>query len=133
MSNFAAPAVVKAYIDNIVRVGRTFLYVPDDAAAPYQPLAHGARMFVLVSSGAARLAGAPGHAVEARNLAGLGEGRRRQDRAEPRGQHGRARPGGPMRKRLWAQRLHRIQLCLHVLKWYRGGGRYGFFEGGQRH
>ena len=52
MSNFAAPAVFKAYIDNIVRVGRTFLYVPDDAAAPYRPLVHGKRMFVLVSSGA---------------------------------------------------------------------------------
>jgi FMN-dependent NADH-azoreductase len=53
MSNFAAPAVFKAYIDNIVRVGRTFLYVPDNAAAPYQPLVHGKRMFVGVSSGAA--------------------------------------------------------------------------------
>jgi FMN-dependent NADH-azoreductase len=53
MSNFAAPAVFKAYIDNIVRVGRTFLYVPDDAATPYQPLVHGKRMFVVVSSGAA--------------------------------------------------------------------------------
>jgi len=52
MSNFAAPAVFKAYIDNIVRVGRTFLYVADDAASPYKPLVHGKRMFVLVSSGA---------------------------------------------------------------------------------
>jgi FMN-dependent NADH-azoreductase len=53
MSNFATPAVFKAYIDNIVRVGRTFLYVPDDAAGPYKPLVHGKRMFVMVSSGAA--------------------------------------------------------------------------------
>jgi FMN-dependent NADH-azoreductase len=53
MSNFAVPAVFKAYIDQIVRVGRTFLYVPEDAAAPYRPLVHGKRMFVLVSSGAA--------------------------------------------------------------------------------
>jgi FMN-dependent NADH-azoreductase len=53
MSNFAAPAVFKAYIDNVVRVGRTFLYIPDDAVAPYKPLVHGKRMFVLVSSGAA--------------------------------------------------------------------------------
>jgi FMN-dependent NADH-azoreductase len=53
MSNFAAPAVFKAYIDNIVRVGRTFLYVPDDGASPYRPLVHGKRMFVVVSSGAA--------------------------------------------------------------------------------
>ena len=53
MSNFAAPAVFKAYIDNIVRVGRTFLYVPDNAATPYQPLVLGKRMFVVVSSGAA--------------------------------------------------------------------------------
>jgi FMN-dependent NADH-azoreductase len=53
MSNFAAPAVFKAYIDNIVRVGRTFLYVPDDGASPYKPLVHGKRMFVVVSSGAA--------------------------------------------------------------------------------
>jgi FMN-dependent NADH-azoreductase len=53
MFNFGVPAVFKAYIDNIVRVGRTFLYVPDDAEAPYKPLVHGKRMFVLVSSGAA--------------------------------------------------------------------------------
>jgi FMN-dependent NADH-azoreductase len=52
MSNFAAPAVFKAYIDNIVRVGRTFLYVPEDPAGPYKPLVHGKRMFVFVSSGA---------------------------------------------------------------------------------
>jgi FMN-dependent NADH-azoreductase len=52
MSNFAASSVFKAYIDNIVRVGRTFLFVPEDAASPYKPLVHGKRMFVLVSSGA---------------------------------------------------------------------------------
>jgi FMN-dependent NADH-azoreductase len=52
MSNFAAPAVFKAYIDNIVRVGRTFLYAPDDPSGPYKPLVHGKRLFVLVSSGA---------------------------------------------------------------------------------
>jgi len=40
MSNFAAPSVFKAYIDNIVRVGRTFQFVPEDAAAPYKPLVH---------------------------------------------------------------------------------------------
>ena len=53
MLNFAAPAVFKAYIDNIVRVGRTFLFVPNDAAAPYQPLVHGKRMYIVVSSGSA--------------------------------------------------------------------------------
>lgn len=49
--NFATPSVFKAYIDNVVRVGRTFLFEPEDAAAQYKPLVHGKRMFVLVSSG----------------------------------------------------------------------------------
>lgn len=49
--NFAVPSVFKAYVDNIVRVGRTFLFEPEDVNATYKPLVHGKRMFVLVSSG----------------------------------------------------------------------------------
>lgn len=49
--NFSTPSVFKAYVDNIVRVGRTFLFEPQDVAAQYKPLVHGKRMFVLVSSG----------------------------------------------------------------------------------
>lgn len=49
--NFATPSIFKAYVDNIVRVGRTFLFEPEDVTAQYKPLVHGKRMFVLVSSG----------------------------------------------------------------------------------
>jgi FMN-dependent NADH-azoreductase len=51
MYNFSVPSAFKAYIDNIVRVNRTFLFTPQDTNAPYKPLLHGKKMFVVVSSG----------------------------------------------------------------------------------
>lgn len=51
MYNFGIPATLKAYIDQIVRVGRTFAFEPEDAVQPYKPLAHGKRAFIIVASG----------------------------------------------------------------------------------
>ena len=51
MYNFGIPATLKAYIDQVVRIGRTFAFEPQDAAQPYKPLTHGKRAFVIVSSG----------------------------------------------------------------------------------
>lgn len=51
MYNFAMPSSFKAYIDQIVRVGRTFAFEPEDAAQPYKPLVHGKKMFVFVATG----------------------------------------------------------------------------------
>ena len=45
MYNFSIPSTLKAYIDNVVRVGRTFTY-PD-----YQGLATGKKMFILCARG----------------------------------------------------------------------------------
>ncbi|MFC9664145.1 FMN-dependent NADH-azoreductase [Nocardia sp. NPDC127606] len=50
MYNFGVPAMLKAYIDQIVRVGRTFSFDPE-AAAPYTPLTAGKRAFVIVGTG----------------------------------------------------------------------------------
>ncbi|MEU4414144.1 FMN-dependent NADH-azoreductase [Nocardia salmonicida] len=50
MYNFGVPAMLKAYIDQIVRIGRTFSFDPD-AAAPYTPLTSGKRAFVIVGTG----------------------------------------------------------------------------------
>ncbi|MFD8104181.1 FMN-dependent NADH-azoreductase [Nocardia fluminea] len=50
MYNFGVPAMLKAYIDQIVRVGRTFSFDPE-AAAPYTPLMSGKRAFVIVGTG----------------------------------------------------------------------------------
>jgi FMN-dependent NADH-azoreductase len=51
MYNFGIPAALKAYIDQIVRIGRTFAFEPHDAREPYKPLVHGKRAIVVVSSG----------------------------------------------------------------------------------
>lgn len=51
MYNFTVPSAFKAYIDQIVRVGRTFAFEPEDEQQPYKPLVHGKRMFVVVASG----------------------------------------------------------------------------------
>jgi FMN-dependent NADH-azoreductase len=51
MYNFGVPSGFKAYIDQIVRVGRTFLFEPDDPAAPYKPVARGKRMVLVTASG----------------------------------------------------------------------------------
>jgi FMN-dependent NADH-azoreductase len=53
MYNFGVPAGFKAYIDQIVRVGRTF------SMPGYQGLLKGKRMFVAMSAGAEYAVGAP--------------------------------------------------------------------------
>lgn len=50
MYNFSVPSTFKAYIDNIVRVGRTFGFDRGRAGAPYWPLLDGYRKSVIVLS-----------------------------------------------------------------------------------
>ncbi|HAH46562.1 NAD(P)H-dependent oxidoreductase [Gimesia sp.] len=49
--NFGMPSGFKAYIDQIVRIGRTFLFNPDNEESPYTPLVHGKRMIAVISRG----------------------------------------------------------------------------------
>lgn len=51
MYNFGVPASFKAYIDQIVRVGRTFAFEPEDTTQPYKPLLRDKRTFVIVATG----------------------------------------------------------------------------------
>ena len=51
MYNFSVPSAFKAYIDQIVRVRRTFTFDPEDKFQPYKPLVHGKRIFVIVATG----------------------------------------------------------------------------------
>jgi FMN-dependent NADH-azoreductase len=51
MYNFGVPAPMKAYIDNIVRVGRTFGFDRARAEQHYWPLLHGKRLVLLSSRG----------------------------------------------------------------------------------
>jgi len=50
MYNFSVPANFKGYIDQIVRLGRTFGFNPDDPAQPYKPLLRNKKMFVIVTA-----------------------------------------------------------------------------------
>ena len=60
MYNFSIPAALKAYVDQIVRVGVTF-------SANYEGLVKGKKLFVLLASGGVYTPGAP---AEAYNVAG---------------------------------------------------------------
>lgn len=51
MYNFGVPSSFKAYIDQIVRIGRTFDFEPDDETQPYRPRVHGKRIFIVVATG----------------------------------------------------------------------------------
>lgn len=51
MYNFSVPSTFKAYIDQIVRVGRTFAFEPEDSANPYKPLILGKKMFIIATRG----------------------------------------------------------------------------------
>lgn len=51
MYNFSVPSTFKAYIDQIVRVGRTFAFEPEDSANPYKPLVLGKKMFIITARG----------------------------------------------------------------------------------
>lgn len=52
MYNFSIPSSLKAYIDQIVRIGRTFAFEPENAANPYKPLVLGKKMFIIAARGA---------------------------------------------------------------------------------
>jgi FMN-dependent NADH-azoreductase len=51
MYNFSIPSALKAYIDQIVRIGRTFAFIPENPANPYQPLVLGKKMFIIAARG----------------------------------------------------------------------------------
>jgi FMN-dependent NADH-azoreductase len=51
MYNFSVPSGFKAYIDQIVRIGRTVAFEPDDFAHVYKPLVLGKKMFVIEARG----------------------------------------------------------------------------------
>jgi FMN-dependent NADH-azoreductase len=51
MYNFSIPSTFKAYIDQIVRLGRTFAFEPENSANPYQPLVLEKKMFVIAARG----------------------------------------------------------------------------------
>jgi FMN-dependent NADH-azoreductase len=51
MYNFSVPSTFKAYIDQIVRVGRTWLFEPEDPEMPYKTLVHNKKMFVVTARG----------------------------------------------------------------------------------
>lgn len=50
MYNFGPPAQFKAYIDNVVRVGRTFGFDRSRKGDPYWPLIEGGKRLIIVSS-----------------------------------------------------------------------------------
>lgn len=54
MYNFGMPAQLKAFIDQIIRVGRTFAFTPKEES-PYQPLLSSKPVIVVVSTGDAAL------------------------------------------------------------------------------
>jgi FMN-dependent NADH-azoreductase len=51
MYNFSIPSVLKAYIDQIVRIGRTFEFAPENVEYPYKPLVLGKKMFIITARG----------------------------------------------------------------------------------
>jgi FMN-dependent NADH-azoreductase len=51
MYNFSVPSGFKAYIDQIVRIGRTVDFQPDDDTNPYKPLVLGKKMFIIEARG----------------------------------------------------------------------------------
>jgi FMN-dependent NADH-azoreductase len=65
MYNFSVPSGFKAYIDQIVRVGKTFAFEPEDKDTPYKPLVHGKKMFIITACGAHGYS--PGGSFEAYN------------------------------------------------------------------
>ena len=53
MYNFGMPAQLKAYVDQVVRVGRTFAFASGNAEWPYQPLIPAKPLTIITSAGAA--------------------------------------------------------------------------------
>lgn len=51
MYNFSVPSAFKAYIDQIVRVGRTVAFEPDQTANAFKPLVLGKKMYIVEARG----------------------------------------------------------------------------------
>jgi FMN-dependent NADH-azoreductase len=51
MYNFSVPSGFKAYIDHIVRVGRTVAFEPNDSANVFKPLVLGKKMLIIEARG----------------------------------------------------------------------------------
>lgn len=51
MYNFSIPSALKAWIDQVIRVGRTFDLLLDNGVAHYQPLVHGKKALIITSRG----------------------------------------------------------------------------------
>ncbi|PPT06424.1 FMN-dependent NADH-azoreductase [Geitlerinema sp. FC II] len=67
MYNWTVPSGFKAYIDNIVRIDRTWAYIPEENPEfPYEPLVRGKKMFVVTARGDGGFA--PGERNEKRDF-----------------------------------------------------------------
>lgn len=51
MYNFSIPSTFKAYIDQIVRIGRTFDFEPENIENPYKPLVLNKQMVIVAARG----------------------------------------------------------------------------------
>ncbi|NQD95992.1 FMN-dependent NADH-azoreductase [Pseudomonas sp. CrR25] len=51
MYNFAIPSGLKAWVDQIVRIGRTFDFIPDDPQQQYRGRLHGKSALIITSRG----------------------------------------------------------------------------------
>lgn len=67
MYNFGPPAQFKAYIDNVVRVGRTFGFDRSRSGEPYWPLLTAQRKRLIVLSSRGDYGYAPGERIAAHN------------------------------------------------------------------
>lgn len=65
MYNWSVTSGFKAYIDQIVRVDRTWGFLPETPESPYKPLVHGKKMFIIPARGDGGFA--PGGRNEFRN------------------------------------------------------------------
>jgi FMN-dependent NADH-azoreductase len=67
MHNFSVPSGLKAWIDQIVRLGLTFNHTLDNGVAQYEPLVHGKKALIVTSRGGFGFG--PGGELEALNHA----------------------------------------------------------------
>ena len=67
MHNFSVPSGLKAWIDQIVRLGLTFNHTLDNGVAQYEPLVHGKKALIVTSRGGFGFG--PGGELEAMNHA----------------------------------------------------------------
>jgi FMN-dependent NADH-azoreductase len=67
MHNFSVPSGLKAWIDQIVRLGRTFNHTLDNGVAQYEPLVQGKKALIVTSRGGFGFG--PGGELEALNHA----------------------------------------------------------------